>query len=232
MVDTASKLYQGSLQVAYRDLLAAAGGKVSTRAGGKDAKYNDPRELHKAAAKRCADFTDRLNGVALHRGLFIMVSCHTTSAMQKAGDDAVCIGEAPDLGSPKTVAANVDIPAYSRSWNHLAASANIIWHCFETSLDHTGKAIGDINARVDNEGDARFGVITQKGTYPGLGAVKWVKRQGGDGPLNIFAHAPPYWHAKATVPEHIKTISHTPNLGKMLAHAIRMYRRALAEAAE
>lgn len=232
VVDTASKLYQGSLQVTYRALLAEAGGKVGTKQGGREARYNDDRELHKGAAKRCADFTDRLNGVALHRGLFILVSCHTTAAMRKDGDDAVCFGEAPNLGSPKKLAAGVNIPAYSRSWDHLAASANIIWHCFETAMDHTGKSIAEVNARVEAEGDARFGVITQKGTYPDIGPVKWVKRQGGDGPLNIFAHAPPYWHARANIPEHIRQISETPNLGKMLAYAIQVYRRSLAAAAE
>jgi hypothetical protein len=235
-VDTASTLYNGSEKQAYRMFLEQAGGKATVKPGGKGSEYNDPRESHKMAAKRCGDMLDRLNGIAMaHRGLLVLVSCHTGPAMQaQSNGEPVCVGEVPILGGPKLMAANVDVPGFSTTWDALAAKANVVWHCFETVPDFRGAAtIQDINARAaeaDAEGAACRGVITRKGKFPALGTVLWVKRQGGDGPLGIFAQLPAYWHPAVQVPDYITAASPTPNLGRVLAYAIVAHRKELANA--
>lgn len=240
-VDTVSTLYNGSVNEAYRQLLVEAGGKPGVNPGGKkggDARYNDPRELHKFAAKRCGDMLDRLNGIAMaHRGLLVLVTCHTGPAMQSTGQpgQAICVGEAPMLGGAKEMAAGIDVPGYSKTWDALAAKANVIWHCFETVPDLRGGSVRDINARASEasaDGVACRGVITQKAKYEGRGPVLWVKRQGGDGPLGIFAQLPAYWHPAADVPDYITAVSPTPNLGRVLAYAIRAHREQSQAAAE
>lgn len=224
-VDTASTLYNGSVSEAYRQLLTeAGGGRAGVKAGGQkggDARYNDPRELHKFAAKRCGDMLDRLNGIAMaHRGLIVLVSCHTGPAMQsRATGEPVCVGEVPMLGGPKLMEAGVDVPGFSRTWDALAAKANVVWHCFETVPDFRGRPLAEVNTSAVDASEC-CGVVTRKGKYPGLGSVLWVKRQNGDGPLGIFGTLPAYWHASVPVPEHITAISPTPNLGRVLAYAI------------
>lgn len=233
VVDTASTLYHGSVATAYRELLAAAGGKAVARSGGKGAEYNDPRKTNALAAKRCGDMLDRLNGIAMrHRGLIILVSCHTAPAMQARGDDAVCVGEGPYLGALKTADAGVTVPGYSASWNSLAAKATVVWHCFETAPDLRGKTLAEVNALASAPNAGAYGVITKKGTYPGLGAVLWVKRQGGDGPLGLFGDLPAYWHPSATVPENIASLIPTPNLGRVLEVAIELSRTDTQSAAQ
>ena len=229
ITDTASSLYRGSEKEAYRQLLAEAGGKPGVSPGGKkagDARYNDPRETHKLAAKRCGDMLDRLNGIAMaNRGLIVLVSCHTEPAMQATKDGAICVGEVPSLGGAKTMAVGVDVPGFSKTWDALAAKANVIWHCFETIPDLSAGGSTDlhsINERAevaDKDGSAFRGVITRKGKYPGLGAVLWVKRQGGDGPLGVFGSLPAYWHPAVPHP------MGTPNLGMVFSWAITESRK-------
>ena len=232
VVDTISTLYKGDLQVAYRELLEGSKQKETVKRGGKGAEYNDPRELHRIAAKRCGDLIDRLNGVSMrHRGLVVLVSCHTQPAMQKNGEDAIQVGEGPLLGGLKTSEAGLAMPGYSATWDSLAAKATVIWHCFETAPDLRGGSISDINDRAENDAKAGYGVITRKGIYPGRGPVLWIKRQNGEGPLGIFGVLPAYWHPSATVPEHIAAISPTPDLGRVLAYAIESCRAQTASAA-
>lgn len=218
-VDTASTLYHGSVMTTYRRLLAEGNGRLTASA--KGAPWNDPRKTNAGAAKHCGDMIDRLNGVAMrHRGVIILVSCHTAPAMESRGDDAVCVGEGPYLGALKTADAGVSVPGYSASWNSLAAKATVVWHCFETAPDFRGRTVGEINNMASEFGLDGYGVITRKGTYPGLGAVKWIKRQGGDGPLGIFAVLPAYWHPSVEVSPQIEAISKHPDLGAVLSYAI------------
>lgn len=228
LTDTVSTLYNGSEKQAYRQFLDQAGGKASVRPGGKGNEYNDPRESHKMAAKRCGDMLDRLNGIAMaNRGLIVLVSCHTGPAMQATSQpgQSICVGEAPMLGAPKEMLAGIDVPGFSKTWDALAAKANVVWHCFETIPDlRAGGDLSTINDRaVDGDGAAFRGVITRKGKYPGLGAVLWVKRQGGDGPLGAFGKLPAYWHPAVT------GVDNPPNLGMVFSWAIEESRKAVSE---
>lgn len=225
VVDTMSTLYQGSVAAAYREFLAAAtGGNKATalRNGGKGAEYNNPLDTNRMAAKRCVDLIDRLNGIGMrNRGMIVLVSCHTAPAVEIRGQEAVCVGEAPYLGATKPRDAGVRVPSFSATWNSLAAKANVIWHCFETTPDLRGSEVARINTNTASSVAAGYGVITKKGTYPGLGEILWVKRQNGDGPLGIFGTLPAYWHPAADVPEEVATsVSQTPDLGRVLAFAI------------
>lgn len=233
-VDTASTLYMGSVRTGRRKLEAETDAKHRGRAGKKDASYNDDRQNHGYAARVCGDLIDRLNGVSMHhRGLITLVTVHTCPAIvsiaggpgEPARDQAQ--GETPLLGSPKTVKDGIIAPAYSRTWDALAAKANVIWHTFATVPDMSNVKFADIN-RFAAENPSRHGVITKRGNYPKIGPVQWVKSQGGDGPHGIFAALPAVWHPDADVPNDVKAILPAPDLGMVVAYAIKEWRTVQA----
>lgn len=244
VVDTMSTLYEGSVRTGRRKLAEEAEAKKkgsASRAGKKDAPQNDDRQCHAYAARNCKDLIDALNGATRHRGLVVLVSVHTgpaTEVRTTGGGDTgepadtrtVVVGEAPALGSTKDIMQGIIATAYSRTWDALAAKANVIWHCFETTANLQWISPVDLNAAAAQHGP-RHGVITQRGTYPGRGQVGWVKRQGGEGPLGIFASLPAVWHQDYPCDLAIERISKTPDLGLVLATAVTSWRAEQASKA-
>ncbi len=234
VVDTMSTLYEGSKITGSRLLKEEAANKLKPGtvirqvAGSKGAPWNDPRNLGKYAAKHCGELIDRLNGVTQHsRGLILLVTVHTCPAVElSAGEDgegatAMTVGQTPNLGSAKPVKAGLNIPSYSATWNALAAKMNIIWHCEEDVPNFSKVRRNDLNTAPG----CIHAVITQKGIdYPNIGTVKWVKRQGGDGPLGIFNLLPAYWHPDVPCAEGIKKLSDGPSIGAALAYAVRAWK--------
>lgn len=227
VLDTATTLYKGSVATARRKLKAES--KDAGRAGKQGASYNDDRHLHGYAARVCKDLVDALGGLNRHRGLVVLVTVHTAPAMQTAvtkGDDgkdevrSVCVGEAPSLGRPKDVQQGIMVSAYSESWDTLAAKANVIWHCYAGVPNMRDESDADVNAAAERNG-VRYGVITMRGTYRNRGAVLWCKRQGGEGPLGIFASLPAVWHPD--VPNSMDPRFRSPDLGVVVSEAVGAY---------
>jgi hypothetical protein len=239
VVDTASTLYAGSAITGGRVLKKEAESKNGGRplgqiAGKKGAPWNDPRNLGLYAAKQCGDLIDRLNGVTQnHRGLILLVTVHTCPAIEMiSGAEgeapvSMAVGETPRLGAPKAVKSGMNIPAFSTTWDALAAKCNIVWHMFEDVPDFQRTQRADLNGGADKSPEVLHGAITMKGrNYPNLGSVLWVKRQGGEGPLGIFNELPAFWHPAVPCDPGIAAISRGPNLGAVLAYAIAQCKRA------
>lgn len=241
VVDTMSTLYAGSAitggRILKKEAEAKSGGKsAGPRAGKQGAPWNDPRNLGLYAAKQCGDLIDRLNGVTQHhRGLILLVTVHTCPAIElmSAGDGeapvAMAVGETPSLGAPKAVKSGMNIPAFSATWNALAAKMNVVWHMFEDVPDFRSTNRADLNGNGGEKApEVLHGAITMNGkNYPNLGSVLWVKRQGGDGPLGIFNELPGFWHPSVPCPMGIAAISPSgPNLGAVLAYAIAQCKQA------
>lgn len=231
VVDTMSTLYKGSVATGRRKIIEETDPKHRGRAGKKGASYNDDRQGHQYAARHCKDLIDALNGATRHRGMVVLVSVHTKGATKviTTGEGAsaetteMVIGEAPDLGGVKRVQDGITATSYSETWNCLAAKANVVWHCFASAPDLRRAGPGDVNSEADAFGD-RHGVITRRGTYPRSGEVMWVKRQGGEGPLGVFASLPAVWHQDYPCDPAIERISKTPDLGLVLATAVTSWR--------
>ena len=237
VADTASTLYKGSVVTGLRKLEAETKAENRGRAGKKDAPYNDARMGHGYAARVCGDFIDRLNRASMsHRGLITMVTVHTGPAVVSISggpgeptQDVVC-GEAPMLGSTKKVQAGLCVPGFSVTWNALAAKANVIWHAFASVPDMANVRLADLNAFAAAN-PSKHGVVTRRGSYPGLGQIMWVKSQGGEGPLGIFTQLPAMWHPDAA-PDGVPGISVGPDLGKVVAYAMQSYRDEQRAAAQ
>lgn len=234
VVDTMTTLYKGSVATARRKLKAEslAKNKGSDKAGKQGAEYNDDRHLHGYAARVAKDLVDALGGLNRHRGLVTLVTVHTSPAKETTttkgadGKDEVhemVVGEAPSLGSPKPVQAGLLVAAYSETWDTLAAKANAIWHCYASVPNLRAESDADVNAAAE-AGGVRHGVITMRGQYRGLGKVLWVKKQGGEGPLGIFASLPAVWHPD--VPNSMGPAFRGPDLGVVLSTAVEAHRRA------
>lgn len=228
VLDTATTLYKGSVATARRKLKAES--KDSGKAGKQGAAYNDDRHLHGYAARVCKDLVDALGGLNRHRGLVVLVTVHTRAAMQTTttknadGQDevrAVAVGEAPNLGSSKDVQQGILVSAYSESWDTLAAKANVVLHCYASVPNLRTENDADVNAAAEAVG-VRHGVITMRATYKGLGSVLWAKRQGGEGPLGIFASLPAVWHPD--VPNSMGERYKSPDLGVVISRAVEAYR--------
>jgi len=229
VVDTASTLYKGSVNTAKAIAMREAGVKPGDKpkVGIKGAAWNDNRRMGGYAASRMGQLVDLLNGVTTrHRGLIALVSCHTGPLYKvseaKEGEEAYkyAVGEAPDLGSTAISAAGIRVDPFSATWRALHAKANVVWHCFKVVPDFTNVLPANINASAAAEKGITHGVITMASTYPGLGPVMWVKRQGGEGPLGVFNALPPYWHPDSPVDDSIAAISRGPDLGKVLVAAV------------
>jgi len=239
VLDTATTLYKGSVAKAGRlfraEAIAKAKGDRSAaqRAGKQDAPYNDDRQAHGWAARVCKDLIDALGGLNRHRGLVVLVTVHTRAAMQTtvtktaSGQDevrSVAVGEAPNLGSSKDVQQGILVSAYSETWDTLAAKANVIWHCYASVPVLSGEQDDDVNAAAEAVG-VRHGVITLRASYKRLGSILWAKRQGGEGPLGIFASLPAVWHPdvkNALVVAHGEKYKH-PDLGVVVSQAVEAY---------
>lgn len=229
VVDTGSTLYKGSVATAKALAMKEAGVKPNEKpkVGIKGAAWNDNRRMGGYAASRMGQLIDLLNGVTTrHRGLIALVSCHTCPAYKytagKDGEEPVkyAFGECPDLGATATSEVGVNVDAFSATWRSLHAKANVVWHCFKTTPDFSNVLPSNINASALAEAGPRHGVLTMAGKYPSLGPVMWVKRQGGEGALGVFASLPPYWHPDSPVPEGIAAISKGPSLGAVLVAAV------------
>lgn len=233
--DTLSTLYKGSVVTGRRKLQEEADAKNRGRAGKKAAPYNDDRQSNAYAARVCKDLIDAMNGAQRHRGLVVLATVHTGPLKEVrtfgGGDSgtpaetkAVVIGECPALGSVTDVEAGITATAFSATWDALAAKANVIWHCFESTPDLRATGADEVNAAAADFG-ACHGVITRRGTYPGRGQVMWVKRQGGEGPLGVFASLPAVWHPSypSAAPDP------SPDLGRVLAWAVTTWRAEQAE---
>lgn len=174
---------------------------VAPSTSGRDLE-NDQKRVAGLAARPAQDFVDALSALTVrHRGMLVVVACHTRPQIEVSivganergqGGEKVekVIGEAPDFGAPKAVAAGVLATGYADLWNVLYAKANIAWHLFPQLPDFQQKAMADVNSQ---EQDVVFGAVTARGRYPGLGHVGWVKRQGGEGWLKYFDAAPKIW---------------------------------------
>lgn len=229
VIDTASTLYKGSINTAKAIAMREAGVKPGDKpkVGIKGAAWNDNRRMGGYAASRMGQLIDLINGVTTRlRGLIALVSCHTRPAYRvseaKEGEEAFkyAIGEAPDLGSTATAAAGIRVDPFSATWLALHAKANVVWHCFRIVPDFSNVRPENINTSSAAEKGITHGVITMSSTYPGLGPVMWVKRQGGDGPLGVFGQLPPYWHPDSPMDDQIAAISQGPDLGKILVAAV------------
>jgi hypothetical protein len=239
VVDTMSTLYTGSAitggRILKREAEAKGGGKpMVQRAGKQGAPWNDPRNLGLYAAKQCGDLIDRLNGVTQHhRGLILLVTVHTCPAIEMVSGAegeapvSMAVGETPKLGAPKAVKSGMNIPAFSATWDALAAKMNIIWHVGEDVPDFRSTPRADINGGEKPPEVFHFAITMKGRNYPNLGSVLWVKRQGGEGPLGIFNELPMYWHPSVPCELGISAISPKgPNLGAVLAYAIAQCKRA------
>lgn len=240
-VDTMSTLYKGSVVTGRRKLQEEAEAKNRGKAGKRGAAFNDDRQNNAYAARVCKDLIDALNGATRHRGLVVVATVHTGPATElltlgggegggQAETKAVVVGECPALGSVKDVQAGIVATAFSATWDSLAAKANTIWHCFETLPQMANVQSVNVNAVADSLTDLQ-GVITRRGTYPGRGPVTWVKRQGGEGPLGVFASLPAVWHKDYPCDPSISAVSPTPDLGKVLAWAVDQWRAEQASKA-
>lgn len=231
VVDTATTLYRGSVATARRKLMAEAEAKGrGGKAGKQGAEYNDDRHLHGYAARVAKDLVDGLGALHRHRGLVVVVTVHTApdyEIITTTGPDGrpeqkrVCVGEAPDLGSRGDVQAGLDVAPYSATWFQLAAKANTIWHCYASTPDFSRAVDADVNAESESFG-SRHGVITRLGKYRYRGKVLWAKRQGGEGPLGIFASVPAVWHPD--VPHGQPGVLASPDLGWVVTNAVRSLR--------
>lgn len=232
VVDTATTLYQGSINKCIRDLKAEAErkqkGSSLDRAGKKDAPWNNAMNTNAFAAARCQELIDRLNAVTQHtRGLVCLVTVHTRPAVRlmSAGEGQekqhVVVGECPALGATKTVDGEITATGYSATWNLLAAKANVVWHCFYLVPDLANVSLADINASPKR---VTYGVLTNKAKVPKLGDVMWTKCQGGEGPWSVFSDLPLYWHPAVPCDPRISAIAPTPNLGKVVAFALQSMR--------
>ena len=133
----------------------------------------------------------------------------------------MAVGEAPNLGSSKDVQQGILVSAYSESWDTLAAKANVVLHCYASVPNLRTENDADVNAAAEAVG-VRHGVITMRATYKGLGSVLWAKRQGGEGPLGIFASLPAVWHPD--VPNSMGERYKSPDLGVVISRAVEAYR--------
>jgi len=235
VVDTGSTLYKGSVATARMLAMRTAGVKQGDKPkfGIKGAPWNDNRQTGGYAAARMGQLIDLLNGVTTrHRGLIALVSCHTCPAYKfmagAPGEEPVkyAEGECPDLGATATSATGVSVDATSATWRSLSAKANLVWYCFRTTPDFSNVRPELINASAAAEAGPQHGVITMAGKYPNLGPVMWPKRQGGEGPLGVFASLPPYWHPDSPVPDGLAAISQGPSLGAVLVAAVLATRQA------
>jgi hypothetical protein len=210
-VDSASTLLAGQKtkirEGARDDRQTKAGGNVAARFTHKrDAAALDLDEKRIAgiAYGPATDFADIVSGICTrHRGTLAVIAVHTTSALQavtvgegnKQEVKEIAVGVTPDFGAPKSVKPGMQLDAYAKIWNNLAAKANLIWHLYRKLPDHTGDDLAAINARGQGRG-VTFGAITEAGIFPSpVGAIGWAKRQGGPGWLGWFDDAtPPMWH--------------------------------------
>jgi hypothetical protein len=195
LVDSASTLHRAQKTVVRETAREAKAGKTSV--SGKDLE-NDQKRIAGIAVGPAQDFVDDLSSLAVrNRGVVVCVSVHTRAqfmAIKGEGGEAkdVVIGEAPDFGAPKTLSANIKASPYADLWNSLHTRANIVWHMFGEAPDFSAEAdLSNVNAPGR---DVTFGAVTMRGRYPGLGAVLWPKRQGGDGWLSEFDRVPRVWH--------------------------------------
>lgn len=237
-VDSATTLYRGSCNTAKRLHAEAArkknhGAPVVTVNKKEDPGQND-MNLHQYAARVCQDMIDRLNAVTAHRGTMVFVTCHTGPAVQVIQGSAdeppikMTCGETPSLGTSPSLKAGITVPSFSKTWDALAAKANVIVHAFADVADYAATSLADINA--EHTRGTQFGLITERGVnYPRLGPVLWVKRQDGEGPWGYLAAMPRYWHP--AVPAHdpnLADIAASPSIGAMLVFSIGQYRKSLA----
>ncbi len=174
---------------------------VAPSTSGRDLE-NDQKRVAGLAARPAQDFVDALSALTVrHRGMLVVVACHTRPQIEvsvvganergQGGEKSEkAIGEAPDFGAPKAVAAGVLATGYADLWNVLYAKANIAWHLFARIPDFQRETMSNVNTA---EQDVVFGAVTARGRYPELGLVGWVKRQGGEGWLKYFDAAPKIW---------------------------------------
>lgn len=223
-VDSISTLYAG--QMASVGNAARKPGAPRTDKAMKSAEVS-MREQAKLAMPRAIALIDRLSGVGQrHRGTCIVVACHVRKQIEqmKTSDGEVfrsVVGWAPDLGRPEEVKAGILATGYSALWQALAFKANLVWHLFAVAPDFRQVPIAELN----KPGPGRtptFGAITMRGTYPDLGQVGWVKRQGGGGWLGFFDSLPPYWHPSA--PWEMSADFPSPDLGAALVHCVESWR--------
>lgn len=198
-------------------------------AGKKDAPWNDERTNSGYAAAQTKLLIGTLNTVcADHRGVVVVVAVNIRPSIEvtKTGGEngapieinKTVVGVEPDLGSSVPTMAGIDADGLSPTWSTLAAKANVIWHCVADKPDLRAVTLADINRVAATK--AKHGVITQRAVYPGYGAVPWVKRQGGEGPLGVFASVPALWHPDVACAPEVTAISPTPDLGAVLVWAM------------
>lgn len=223
-VDEISALYSGQM--------ASVGNAARKPGGAKPEKVMKSaevsmREQAKVAMPRCIALIDRLSGICQrHRGTLVFVACHVRKQIEqmKTSDGEVfrsVVGWAPDLGRPEEVKAGVLATGYSTLWQTLAFKANNIWHLFSIAPDLQQVPLAEIN-RPGPGRRPTYGAITMRGTYPTIGHVGWVKRQGGDGWLGFFDELPPFWHPSAPW-EHGEDFP-SPDLGAVLVQCVQSWR--------
>ena len=234
VVDTGTSLYQGSINTYVRNSMAEAEkkqkGSSKDRSGKKDAPWNNSMNTNAFAAARFQAFTDRLNAVTQHtRGLIALVTVHTRPSVRLMAAEGgekqqVVVGETPALGATKIGDVGLAANGYSATWSILAGKANVIWHCFDDVPDLSNVATDDLNAPTTKR--VTYGVITDKCKTAKRGVVDWVKRQGGEGPWSIFDSLPMYWHPNVKCDPATAAFSPTPNIGKVVAFALKAARSA------
>jgi len=234
-VDTLSTLYKGSgktaMAIAREEIESGANKRVkTTRTTSNVGALNSAMDQGRFAAMRCDALTDRLNGITQHHaGVLVLVSVHTTTALadekvsaegETARYETRVIGCSPDLGATKTQGKDCLVPGWSKSWNNLAAKANVIWHAGAEYPNLRNYDIGAANDAATNPANQpAFYVVTQRGEYRGIGRCMWVKVQGSEGePMEHFLNLPNIWCDKypsknAPVP--------SPNLGLILSRVVR-----------
>ena len=210
-VDSITTLHLGQMGW-IRDLAIREAQRVGKHGtSGKDLA-NDRKRQAGLAAGPAESLTNMLSGIAVrHRGMLVMVACHTRAQTEvtivgtdehgRGGEKVeTVVGEAPDFGAPKGVRAGCFATGYGAPWMHLHAKATAVWHLFATTPKLQTTSLADINS---GDVSVKFGAITMRGTYPGLGQVGWPKRQGSAsrGWLSWFDTLPPYWHPEATWPD-------------------------------
>ena len=221
LVDSASTLLRAQ-KTAVRETAREAN-KGKTSVSGRDLE-NDQKRVAALATGPAQDFVDALSSVAVrNRGTVVCVSVHTRAQFQAVkgeGGEAkdVVVGEAPDFGAPKVLAVGMRAAPYSDLWMTLHAKANIVWHGYGEAPDFTSDPnLSNVNAPGK---DVTFGAVTMRGRYPGLGAVLWPKRQGGDGWLAEFDRVPRVWHPD--VPWPLSIDPSTEHHAAMLATSVGM----------
>lgn len=195
LVDSASTLLRAQKTIVRETAREENRGKTSV--SGK-ALENDQKRVAGIATGPAQDFVDALSSVAVrNRGTVVCVSVHTRGQFQAVKGEGgemkeILVGEAPDFGAPKVLAVGMRAAPYSDLWMTLHAKANIAWHVYGESPDFSAEAdLKNVNAPGR---DVTFGAVTMRGRYPGLGAVLWPKRQGGEGWLAEFDRVPRVWH--------------------------------------